>query len=269
LKIKFLGTHNAESKNSKLVTFVIDDILAVEAGSLTSGLTFAEQSKLRWILLSHGHYDHIRDIAALAFNNSGNGSKPPPVVLGLDQTLEIARSHLLDGLIYPEFTSSESYLGKPALSLRTIVPRTEQGLDGYRIKALPVNHPLDAVGFEITSPESDVLFYSGDCGPGLSTLWQETTPRTLIVDTSYPSRMADAAHDAGHLCPQCLMQELENFRQEKSFFPRVFLVHLSPRFEAEIRDEIRRLNGPPDLSIEIASEGQVIEIADRRVPRVA
>jgi L-ascorbate metabolism protein UlaG (beta-lactamase superfamily) len=58
--VKFLGTHNAESKNTRLVSFLIDDVLAVDAGSLVSELTFPEQRRIKAILLSHGHYDHIK-----------------------------------------------------------------------------------------------------------------------------------------------------------------------------------------------------------------
>jgi len=47
MRIRFLGTHNAESKNTRLVSFLIDDVLAVDAGSLVSELTFAEQKQIK------------------------------------------------------------------------------------------------------------------------------------------------------------------------------------------------------------------------------
>ncbi|TES84305.1 MBL fold metallo-hydrolase, partial [Candidatus Aerophobetes bacterium] len=65
--VRFLGTHNAESRNTRLVSFLIEDILAVDAGSLASELSFPEQEKIKAILLSHGHYDHIRGIPAFVF----------------------------------------------------------------------------------------------------------------------------------------------------------------------------------------------------------
>ncbi|UCD22371.1 MAG: MBL fold metallo-hydrolase, partial [Chloroflexota bacterium] len=67
--IRFLGTHNAESRNTRLVSFLIDNVLAIDAGSLVSELTFSEQEKIKAILLSHAHYDHIRAVPAFAFNN--------------------------------------------------------------------------------------------------------------------------------------------------------------------------------------------------------
>ena len=43
--LRFLGTHNAESRDTRLVSFLIDEVLAVDAGSLVSELTFAEQAR--------------------------------------------------------------------------------------------------------------------------------------------------------------------------------------------------------------------------------
>ena len=97
--IRFLGTHNAESRDSRLASLLIDGVLALDAGSLTSELSLDEQDKIKAVLLSHGHYDHIRDIPALAFNNSHRTTR----VLATPETLEVLASHLLDGVIYPKF----------------------------------------------------------------------------------------------------------------------------------------------------------------------
>src|SRR4030042_6003439 len=104
--LRFLGTHNAESKNTRLVSFLIDDVLAVDAGSLVSELTFSEQRKIKAILLSHGHYDHIKAVPTFAFNNSDRTTK----VFATPKTIGILSSHLIDGVVYPEFTSETSFL---------------------------------------------------------------------------------------------------------------------------------------------------------------
>jgi Cft2 family RNA processing exonuclease len=166
VKIKFLGTHNAESKNSRLVCFLLDDILAVEAGSLTSELTFTEQSNIRAVLLSHAHYDHIRDTPALAFNNTGNTSNLAPEVFGTSETLQILKSHLIDGIIYPEFAEDYSYLGRPAIKLRPMgLYKSHNVVDGFQVTALPVNHPVNGVGFSIIQGRPEPVLYR-DTGPG-------------------------------------------------------------------------------------------------------
>ncbi len=68
MKVQFLGTHNCESATTNLVSILVDDILALDAGGLTSSLPIESQLDLKAVLLTHHHYDHIRDIPALGMN---------------------------------------------------------------------------------------------------------------------------------------------------------------------------------------------------------
>jgi phosphoribosyl 1,2-cyclic phosphodiesterase len=250
--IRFLGTHNAESKNTRLVSFLIDDVLAVDAGSLVSELAFKEQAKIKAILLSHGHYDHIRAVPAFAFNNSDRTTK----VIATPKTLEILSSHLIDGVVYPEFTSDDSFLQKATIKLVPLEPFKPQNIEGYEVIAVPMPHSLDSVGFEIISSDGKTLFYTGDTGPGLSSIWENISPQLVIADVTWPNSLSTAAKDAGHLCPKMLEKELAEFRRLKGYFPRVVIIHLSPQHEAEIEREVREVSKLLGISIDIAHEGE-------------
>jgi Cft2 family RNA processing exonuclease len=254
--VRFLGTHNEESRDTRLVSVLVDDVLALDAGSLVSELSFKEQERVRTILLSHGHYDHIRDVPAFVFNNSQRLTR----VFATQEALDILSSHLVDGLIYPDFTEKNTFLKKPALKLCCLETLSPQDIEGYTVTAVPLNHPAGAVGFEITSPEQKSLLYATDTGPGLHQLWESTSPQLLIIDTTYPDRLEKAAWDAGHLCPKLLLKELTDLRSTKGYLPRVALIHLSPKFEAEIRDEVRGVSAELGIPIEVASEGDTITV---------
>lgn len=255
MKIKFLGVHNSESTSTRLASFVIDEKLAVDAGSLTSELTFAEQARIEWILVSHGHYDHINKIPSFAFNNVDHLTK----IYSTSETLEMV-SRLIDGVVYPEFTSDESYLGKATIELVPMEPYVTQRIDGYDITAIPVNHSLHAVGFEIISSDGNRLFYSGDTGAGLGKVWEKISPQVLIIDVTFPNRLKNVAADSDHLCPETLMEELTSFNSIKGYFPKVITIHMSPQFEAEITEEIMEIAGKLDIPISIAHEGQEINL---------
>ncbi|KYK20503.1 hypothetical protein AYK24_10110 [Thermoplasmatales archaeon SG8-52-4] len=257
MKIKFLGAHNAESKNTKLVTILIDDILSIDAGSLASELSFSEQSKIKAILLTHGHYDHIREVPAFAFNNPDHTTK----VYGSSQTLKILASHLVDGLIYPEFTKKiPFFLEKPSLKFIAIETFKKINIEGYQVLPLPVNHTIPSVGFEITSKNRKKLFYTGDTGSGLSALWEQISPDLIISDVTFPNSLENRAINAGHLCPKLLKKELIEFNNIKGHYPRVILIHLSPKFEVDIKNEVNKIEKDLDISIDIASEGKELII---------
>ncbi|MFC1929209.1 MBL fold metallo-hydrolase [Chloroflexota bacterium] len=254
--IKFLGTHCAESKNTRLVSLLVDDILAIDTGSLVSELTFAEQSKIKWILLSHAHYDHIRGIPAFAFNNSSHTTK----VFGLPQTLAILTSHCMDGVVYPTFGTKPSFLEKPALELVSIEPFQIISVDDYQITAIPVIHPIDAVGFMIKAKEGQRVFYTGDTGTGLSAAWQYVSPDLLIVDVTFPNRLSNMALESGHLCPKMLGDELIKFQKINKYMPTVSLIHMIPEFESEIREEATQIAKELAFHLNTPSEGDELRV---------
>ena len=101
MKILILGAHNIESDKTGCTSFLIDDVLALDAGALTSGLSLAEQRRLQAVLLTHHHYDHIRDIPALGMNfylfeKTITLYSTPPVY-------EALTAHLLNNVLYPNF----------------------------------------------------------------------------------------------------------------------------------------------------------------------
>lgn len=250
MNIKLLGAHNCESQNTRFPSLLIDDTIAVDAGGLTSSLSFPAQQKIKAVLLTHRHYDHIKDVPIIAMNFYLSGA-----TINICATLpvyEALTAHLLDGELYPNFL--ERPQGNPAIKFIVIEPHKIEQIEGYSILPVPVNHSVPSVGYQITSPDGSRVFYTGDTGPGLADCWKLVSPQLLIIEVTLPNRYEAFGRESGHLTPGLLEQELVVFRELKGYLPQVAIVHMNPELEEEIRTEIaavaETLNNPLLLGYE-------------------
>ncbi|MES0329026.1 MAG: MBL fold metallo-hydrolase [Dehalococcoidales bacterium] len=256
MKIRFLGAHNTESKTTRLLSIVVDGRLALDAGGLTGGLTFDEQLGLKVVLLTHSHYDHIRDIPMLAMNFYLRESGVD--IYATASVREALASYLLNGQLYPRFL--ETPKGQPTVRFHPVVPYQEMAIEGYGVIAVPTNHAVPTVGYQLTSVAGRSLFYSGDTGPGLAECWRHISPELLIIEVTASSRYTDFGRKSKHLTPDLLRDELIGFREINGYLPRVLTVHMNPDLEKEIEAEIAALAVELDCSIELAGEGRELEL---------
>lgn len=250
MKVQILGAHNCESQNTRLVSLLVDDRLALDAGGLTSSLSFPAQQQLKAVLLTHQHYDHIRDIPALAMNFYL--SRTAIDVYATSLVYDALSTRLLDGKFYPNFLARPQE--KPTIKFTVVEPLKPERIDGYSVLPVPVSHSVPAVGYQITSADGKSMFYTGDTGPGLAECWQQISPHLLIIEVTASNRFDAFGRESKHLTPNLLKEELLLFRELKGYLPEVVVVHMSPGLEAEIQAEIatvaKELNSPISLGYE-------------------
>lgn len=257
MQIRVLGAHNVESATTRLTTLLIDDVLAVDTGSLTSSLSLQEQEKVSSILLTHCHYDHIRDIAAIALNISY--FRKTIRVYSMANTLDVINNHILNNVIYPRFTEIPTP-DNPPLRFCALEPYEVEDVDRYKVLAIPVQHSTSSVGYQIISEEGKSVFYSGDTGPGLSRCWAHISPQLLITEVTLPNRLGQHSVSTNHLTPRLLAEELTEFKRAKGHLPQVVVIHLAPLFEDEIRKDVEQLSEEMGISITVGYEGMELNL---------
>jgi ribonuclease BN (tRNA processing enzyme) len=171
---------------------------------------------------------------------------------------DIVTSHLMDNEIYPGFHQRPHR--DPTLRFNIIEPHKEELIEGYSVLAVPVSHSVPAVGYQLTSPEGKILFYTGDTGPGLADCWRHISPQLLIIEVTTSDRYKGEAAEAGHMSPSLLKEELISFREIKGYLPRVVAVHMSPNLEKEIAAEIAVVAKELDCPISMGYEGMGLKL---------
>jgi ribonuclease BN (tRNA processing enzyme) len=254
MELEILGAHNCESRTSKLTSLLIDKKIAIDAGGLTSSLSFEEQRRIKAILITHHHFDHIRDLATFGMNNFTVG---PTNVYATQSVLDVISSYLFDGVLYLDFRRRPTP-EQPALKLCPVEPYKEVSIEGYAVLPVPVNHVLPTTGYQVTSPDGKTLFYTGDTSRNPASLWEAISPDLMVIEATMPNKYAKAARESGHLTPQLLKEELVEFNRVKGYMPNIVAVHMIPNLESEIGKELAKVAQETGAQITLGYEGMKV-----------
>lgn len=256
MKIKLLGAHNCETLDFRHTCMVIDDIIAIDAGSLTANLSNDDQLRLKALIITHQHYDHIRDVSAFGVNLFQSGRSTD--VFTTSKVIDVLNKHFFNSGIYRNFAKAPE--DAPTFRLHPIEPLEEFTVSGYAVKAVLVNHSGITVGFQIISPDGKQFFYTADTGPGLSECWKEVSPEVLVIEVTESNQSTEKYRKGSHLTPGLLKDEMVSFREIHGYIPIIYTVHMSPDMEDVIRIELQEVAKELGCSITPGYEGMEISI---------
>jgi 3',5'-cyclic-nucleotide phosphodiesterase len=241
VELEVIGCHGGETPRHRTSAFILDERIAIDAGSLTSGMDLPAQWKLEACLVSHAHLDHIRDLATIADNRTQNQC-PPLVVAGTKQTIAILRKHFFNGLLWPDFTKIPN-AHTPAIVYKVLRPEVVTEVAGYKVRAIMVSHTIECCAFIVQGPGGSIA-YSGDTGP-TDRLWEVlnkvTDLRAMLMEVSFPNSHQRLATLSGHHTPRTLGLELRKHKHSKEL--PFLLYHIKPVFQSEVERECAKLRG--------------------------
>jgi len=249
LRLRVLGCAGGELPRHRTTCFLVDGKLAIDAGALTQGLSLEEILEVDDIVLTHSHFDHVKDVPLVSDLLVGRRRRPLRVHASPD-CAQALREHVFNGRLWPDFTRIPS-ASAPVIEIRTFDPERPFRAGRYRIAPVPVVHPVESVGFVVSDGKASFAV-SGDTGP-TDRFWArvnaEERLRALLVELSFPSALQPLADLSGHLTPRTLARELGKL--ERNGFP-ILLYHLKPAHHAALRREVARLGLP---GVRILREG--------------
>ena len=249
MQLRVLGAHNVESRHTRMESHLIGGVLALDAGSLTRSLTQDELRELRAIILSHRHFDHVKDLLPLGIAVRNEGVTID--VYAIQDTVDAVTETLMNGRLFPDFLSSPS-AEAPTFRMNSVEFHQPFDVLGYEATAVPVPHSVPAAGFQIADGNVR-LFYTGDTGRGLGDAWEHVAPDVLLTEVTFGNENEAGARAAGHLTPKLLTEELDRFRMIHGRVPQIVVSHINPAWEDAVRTELAQIT---------SETGQAFTVAD-------
>ncbi|MCI0485156.1 MAG: 3',5'-cyclic-nucleotide phosphodiesterase [Blastocatellia bacterium] len=255
MRIRLLPSQaGRESQLQALTSFLINDRVSVDGGSIGFALSPEEMGQVRHVVVTHTHSDHHASLpifVAEAFTALDS----PIIIYGLPEVVSALREFIFNDHIWPNFEKIPLLNGKPStIEFQTLEPRRTIEIAGLRVTPIPVNHLVPTVGLMVQDDGASVIFTSDTYVT--DEIWEvgrETEQlKAVFVDISFPNELAKLAADSKHLTPELLVGELEKLNREVE----VYAVHIKPTNRDQVIRELNLLGNP---LVSVAEIGRVYE----------
>lgn len=255
MRLRVLGCSGGiGGRHLRTTSMLLDHDILVDAGTGVCDLTLAELAPIEHVFLTHSHLDHIAAIP-LMVDTVGQMRDRPLIVHGLPATLEILQNHVFNWSIWPDFTQIPS-AEAPFLRYEPIQIGQTVTIDGRRITALPANHVVPAIGYQIDGGTASLVF-TGDTTTN-DALWPIVNKianlKHLIIECAFCNRELDLALKSKHLCPSLLADELAKLERSVD----IFITHLKPGEIELTMEEIEEYAG--QYRPRMLQNNQIIEL---------
>ncbi len=242
MKLRILGCYGGQLPGKHVTSLLLNDTILLDAGSAAATLEINEQHRLRHILLSHSHLDHIRDIPSLvdtrAVRMLSDPEAPALQVHAQQDTLRALKKHIFNNVIWPDFTLIPSS-SRPSMSYHPILPKQRYRFGFVEITPIPMAHPVPCVGFLLDSNGAQCMF-SADTGI-TNQFWAlanaQPNLQAVIIDCSFPNAYEDIADSSEHLTPLRMLEENRKLQKQVP----IYLFHMKPDCLNTLQHEINAL----------------------------
>jgi ribonuclease BN (tRNA processing enzyme) len=211
------------------------------------------------IFITHSHLDHVAFIPFLL--DTVMGIRTDPVTVhATHETILALRQHIFNWTIWPDFNAIPD-VSNPFLQYHEIKLAETLNLNGRKFTALPVNHVVPAVGYQIEGNQASMV-YTGDTTT-CDALWVEASKinnlKYIIIETAFSNSELALAKISKHLCPSMLEAELAKLNlSQLAEMPEVYITHLKPGEDEMIMHEIAASS--IELPVSALQNNQIINL---------
>ena len=231
--------NGAASQRQHLSCFVVDNRVAIDAGSLAMAADKVQKNNIRDVVLTHGHLDHIAGLP-LFIDDLFASLEEPISVFALEPVIKVLKQHIFNWDVYPDFTELTNDNGM-VLEYCPFDINEVFTVKHLQLKPITVNHKVPSVGFIISDGKTKIAI-SGDTAAS-DNFWNELNKEekldAVFVECAFPDNLDRLANASHHLTPKLLINELKKFKDSET---PIFLINLKPMYRKEIILEINNLD---------------------------
>lgn len=217
---------------------MVNDRVAIDAGSLAMGASDLERSLIRDVVLTHAHLDHTAGLP-LFLDDLFSTLEEPVRVYAAEEVIEVLERDVFNWSVYPRFSELVNSSG-PVVEYVPFEKGTEIAIGGINVTPLAVNHKVPSFGFLIADNGRKVAM-TGDTS-AMDDFWgaleRTADLDALLIECAFPDELADLADMSHHLTPSGLKRELARFGRPEC---AKYVINIKPTYRELVIREIEAL----------------------------
>ncbi len=223
-----------------LTSVLVNDSVVLDAGSIGLYGTPQQQARVRHVLLSHTHMDHLASLP-LFVENAYEGRGDGVTIYGSGAVLESCRRDIFNNRLWPDFIAL-SERDHPFLKLVPLEPGETLEVEGLRITAVALQHVVPTVGYLVADGRVTVAQVT-DTAP-TEEIWRRCNAaadlQAVFLETTFPNALQWLADVSQHLTPATFAAEVAKLARPV----RVIVTHIKARYHDQVVAELGALNLP-------------------------
>ncbi len=231
--------------NQHLTSYLIDDCVAVDAGSIAIALSEDQSLRVQDIIVTHCHMDHIASLP-IFIDNLFSILKEPIRIHATQEVIDALERDVFNWSLYPRFSELTNEHGA-VMEYHPIRLTEEFKVAHLRVTAIRTNHIVPTAALIVSDTNSTVGFSSdtAETHEFWDALNQLPQLDAVLVEASFPNSMARLAEASRHLTPLTLSAELSKLKHDDV---DILAVHLKPTYRETVIEELNAL-GISTLSV--------------------
>lgn len=228
-----------------LTTMLVNDSIAIDAGSIGFYSSPEEQARVRHLFLTHTHMDHLASLP-IFLENIFTGSSTPVVIHAQQVVIDCLQRDLFNDRIWPDFIALSKIPQSRFVEIRVQEPGDTVEVDGVKVTPVMLNHVVPTVAYILEDASSTVAFITDTTAT--NEIWEKLNQvpnlKAIFLEVTFPNEMEWLANVSKHLTPQLFASELRKLKKQVP----VYVVHLKGRFHKQVEREVLGL-GLPNVNI--------------------